>query len=479
LVRHGESLGNCDETVYCSLPDWKIPITAKGREQAADAARKIKELIGDEPVSFMCSPYLRTKQTLAAMMPEFSSNPLVGAREEPRLTEQQFGNYQDAKFMKKCKKDRNSFGRFYYRFPNGESGLDVYNRVTLFIGTLFRDWEKESLKIRDTNIILVTHGLSLRLFLMRWFQFTVQEFEDSQNPDNGAVVVMTRSDLHIPETLRSNLAPTESDMPRRKRAQKNKVERIIRQLYRMVVSPGTRSFTNISRNEKNACLDNFEVTQDGGNRSNPLSVSHCVEDNSPLLVSSSGGRASGYVIDHQSMHNMRMYVRQSPQALLQTCISEQPTNLPQRSTQSQSLHEKSLGGISLLDATSACDGNNLLGKSFEYRKDQGELLSPDSECDSATATTGTNSPMTETSALTSDDTNVDEAGHVVDSEHGSQSGVAETVGAQHEKSSKGICTRKEQMEGGKIEPPRMAVLMDLAGNVRMLQYIAYRMHETT
>jgi hypothetical protein len=28
--------------------------------------------------------------------------------------------------------------RFYYRFPQGESGLDVYNRVTSLIGSLFR-----------------------------------------------------------------------------------------------------------------------------------------------------------------------------------------------------------------------------------------------------------------------------------------------------------------------------------------------------
>jgi hypothetical protein len=38
-----------------------------------------------------------------------------------------------------AKKERNRFGRFFYRFPNGEAGLDVYNRITSFISTLFRD----------------------------------------------------------------------------------------------------------------------------------------------------------------------------------------------------------------------------------------------------------------------------------------------------------------------------------------------------
>ncbi len=73
------------------------------------------------------------------------------------LLEQQFGNFQSEEYMKKFKNDRSNFGRFYYRFPEGlntyttliilsimfqsitgESGLDVYNRVTSFIGTLFR-----------------------------------------------------------------------------------------------------------------------------------------------------------------------------------------------------------------------------------------------------------------------------------------------------------------------------------------------------
>jgi hypothetical protein len=32
----------------------------------------------------------------------------------------------------------------------------------------------------------------MRLFLMRWFKFSVSQFEKSCNPRNGAVVVMTR-----------------------------------------------------------------------------------------------------------------------------------------------------------------------------------------------------------------------------------------------------------------------------------------------
>lgn len=111
------------------------------------------------------------------------------------MIEQQFGNFQRTEDMKSYKKEREMFGRFYYRFPDGESGLDVYSRVSSFIGTLFREWAKEQTmrnNYGDSNIIIVTHGLTLRLFLMRWFQFSVEQFESSKNPENGCVVVMSR-----------------------------------------------------------------------------------------------------------------------------------------------------------------------------------------------------------------------------------------------------------------------------------------------
>ncbi|XP_070010272.1 phosphoglycerate mutase-like protein AT74H [Nicotiana sylvestris] len=31
---------------------------------------------------------------------------------------------------------------------------------------------------QDTNIIIVTHGLSSRIFLMKWFEWTIEQFED-------------------------------------------------------------------------------------------------------------------------------------------------------------------------------------------------------------------------------------------------------------------------------------------------------------
>ena len=146
-------------------------------------------------------------------MSQMAPDQVVGLRMEPRICEQQFGNYQDVDAMACAKRERRRFGQFFYRFPSGEAGMDVYTRVTSFVATLFRDVEQmagSGIETSEMTICIVTHGafhigvcsvvgdlgraagLTLRLLLMRWFQYTVAEFELSRNPRNCALVVMER-----------------------------------------------------------------------------------------------------------------------------------------------------------------------------------------------------------------------------------------------------------------------------------------------
>ncbi|MBT4256208.1 MAG: phosphoglycerate mutase family protein, partial [Gammaproteobacteria bacterium] len=50
LVRHGESLGNIDKSLYAHTPDHAVPLTKKGRKQAQQAGQDIRQLIGSESV---------------------------------------------------------------------------------------------------------------------------------------------------------------------------------------------------------------------------------------------------------------------------------------------------------------------------------------------------------------------------------------------------------------------------------------------
>lgn len=124
LLRHGESLGNADESAYVTTADWRIPLTDLGIEQAVEAGKCLREKIEDgSKVVFYHSPYLRTKQTLDELLPHFSDSEILSCLEEPRICEQQIGNFQNVQEVLDAKKERSKFGRFFYRFPSGECAL--------------------------------------------------------------------------------------------------------------------------------------------------------------------------------------------------------------------------------------------------------------------------------------------------------------------------------------------------------------------
>ncbi|KAL3809819.1 hypothetical protein ACHAXA_002389 [Cyclostephanos tholiformis] len=198
LLRHGQSIGNVDERAYVTTADWRIPLTDVGVKQAHEAGKNLRELICEKEASvvFYHSPYLRTKQTLDAIMPFFNDKEVVACLEEPRISEQQIGNFQSVQHVLAAKAERSKFGRFFYRFPSGEAGLDVYSRVSSFIPTLVRDCTRYGVEGHDLdnmNVIIVTHGLALRFFLMRWFQWSVDDFEKSRNPNNCELITMNKT----------------------------------------------------------------------------------------------------------------------------------------------------------------------------------------------------------------------------------------------------------------------------------------------
>ncbi|XP_010255254.1 PREDICTED: phosphoglycerate mutase-like protein AT74 [Nelumbo nucifera] len=220
LVRHGQSEGNVDESAYTRVPDPKIGLTKKGMQEAEDCGIRIREMIEkdgapDWKVYFYVSPYKRTLETLQGLGKAFEPSRIAGVREEPRLREQDFGNFQDREKMRVEKAIRVLYGRFFYRFPNGESAADVYDRITGFRETLRADidigrFQPPGQRNPNMNLVIVSHGLTLRVFLMRWYKWTVEQFEGLNNFSNGGMIVMQtgyggRYSLlvhHTPEELR-------------------------------------------------------------------------------------------------------------------------------------------------------------------------------------------------------------------------------------------------------------------------------------
>ena len=76
LIRHGESQGNENREIYATIPDYALELTEKGIEQAAEAGRKLKEIIGDESVFFYISPLWRTRMTFEEIANAFNLRPV-------------------------------------------------------------------------------------------------------------------------------------------------------------------------------------------------------------------------------------------------------------------------------------------------------------------------------------------------------------------------------------------------------------------
>ena len=110
-IRHGESLGNVDESAYVSIPDWKVSLTPKGRKQAFEAGKELKSIVGQEQVFFYYSPYKRTTETTRELCKHLDKEKIISLREEPRISEQQFGNFQNVEQVLMAKQERHEFGR--------------------------------------------------------------------------------------------------------------------------------------------------------------------------------------------------------------------------------------------------------------------------------------------------------------------------------------------------------------------------------
>lgn len=188
LIRHAESEGNLDKSKYETVQDFALKLTSTGVEQAKLAGKQIKSIIGDESVYVYLSPFFRTRETFENIR-EIIENNIVKTIEDPRIREQDWGHLRHPADNKEISKERDDFSTFYYRIPDGESGADVFDRISNFLDTLHRDFEKEDF---PKNVLIVTHGLTLRLFLMRWFHWTVEEFEKLRNPKNCQIVIMQK-----------------------------------------------------------------------------------------------------------------------------------------------------------------------------------------------------------------------------------------------------------------------------------------------
>ena len=194
LVRHGESRANIGELAAHDVGDHAIPLTDTGAAQARAAGAGIGATFLRDALVYV-SPYRRTRETLAGLLAGSGLEPreLDGLRvyDDPRLREVEHG-YEPVAPQEEL---RRTHGWFYYRFRGGESPADCYDRTSGFLESMMRQVERR----QASRVLIVTHGLTIRCFVMRFLHLRVEDFDEMANPRNCDVVTLAdRTALDAP-----------------------------------------------------------------------------------------------------------------------------------------------------------------------------------------------------------------------------------------------------------------------------------------
>jgi broad specificity phosphatase PhoE len=182
LIRHGQSAANVGLVNTWEVGDHAIELTAEGHRQAASAGMAIgRDFLSGALV--YTSPFRRARQTLDGVLSGAAlDRSEVLVYEDPRLREVEHG-YAGVPAQRQLQA---THGTFYYRFNGGESPADCYDRTSGFLEGMMRQLRRKEAE----RVLIVTHGLTIRCFVMRYLHLTVEQFDSIGNPANCDVVTI-------------------------------------------------------------------------------------------------------------------------------------------------------------------------------------------------------------------------------------------------------------------------------------------------
>ena len=198
LIRHGESMQNTKENYEIGLPDHKVYLTDKGKEEAKLAGLFLKSYIDSNNIDLSnsvmwVSPYTRTRQTASIINDELG---IQRVKEDITLIEQRYGLFSDKEISKLRELYPEQFafydnyyqndGKFYAKLPQGESPFDVALRTKQFIDTIYRD--------KEDVLFVVSHGTTIRTIVMNFFHYSPEWFNKELNPGNCSIRLIDAND---------------------------------------------------------------------------------------------------------------------------------------------------------------------------------------------------------------------------------------------------------------------------------------------
>ncbi len=154
-IRHGETDWNAEGRLQGQRD---TDLNARGRAQAADAGRKLRNLVSDPAgIDFLASPLRRTRQTMEIAREAAGLDPFGYALDD-RLKEIRFGDWEGLTWPEVSARDPEKAAareadKWGFQPPDGESYAMLTARIIPFFNSLTRD------------AVVVSHGGVARALL--------------------------------------------------------------------------------------------------------------------------------------------------------------------------------------------------------------------------------------------------------------------------------------------------------------------------
>ena len=157
VARHGQTEWNAENKI-CGITD--ITLTEKGIVQAGELAEQVKE----KSVQIIISSPMKRAIATSRIVSEKCHIPMII---DDRLVEQNYGVYEgvnrnDEHFLANKR-------NFAYRYPNGESMMQVAVRVYTFLDEIKKQYDGQ-------NVLIVSHGGVCRIIKTYFSDMTNEEF---------------------------------------------------------------------------------------------------------------------------------------------------------------------------------------------------------------------------------------------------------------------------------------------------------------